>query len=125
MIFHSRVAHDRKTRFELRGWKSERCVANSLVAEIGMGDDPLDELVQAGSPLLDELCRGRGGAVKNGAFEPDPIGSGRPARQHSPGSKLSPNILLAGIFKFMEGNCFRNCARRKTNKQTKQTAEES
>lgn len=42
-----------------------------------MGDDPLDELVQAGSPLLDELCRGRGGAVKNGAFEPDPIRSGR------------------------------------------------
>lgn len=92
-----------------------------------MGDDPLDELVQAGSPLLDELCRGRGGAVKNGAFEPDPIGSGRPARQHSPGSKLSPNILLAGIFKFMEGNCFRNCAckKKKTTKQQRNHEVES
>lgn len=29
--------------------------------------------------------------------------------EHLPGSKLSPNILLAGIFKFIDGNCFLNC----------------
>lgn len=28
-----------------------------------------------------------------------------------PGSKLSPNILLAGIFKFKAGYCFFNCSK--------------
>lgn len=122
VIFHFHITQDRKDGLNCEVGNQE-VRQNSLVAEIGMRDDPLDELVQAGSSLLYELCRGRGGGVKNGAFEPDTITSSRPSRQHSPGSKLSPNILLAGIFKFMEGNCFRNCARKK-NKKNK-PAEES